>query len=108
MSVVTAVALISAVYVFQQRFRHPKSCLARTLTYFVLGFTTFLPGIHLIHLDEQTLYQGTILISYRNLAALNSLGVLLYRTGLLTALQILPQRQDQRIGLLGGVGIYEV
>jgi adiponectin receptor len=80
MGVVTAAALISAIYVFQPKFRHPKSRLARTLTYFALGFTAFLPAIRLIHVDEQTLYQVTILISYRNLAALNSLGGLFYAT----------------------------
>jgi adiponectin receptor len=48
--------------------------------YFALGFTAFLSAIHLIHVDEQTLYQGTVLISYKNLAALNSLGGLFYAT----------------------------
>jgi len=80
MSVVTAAALISMIFVFQPEFRHPNSRLARTLTYFALGFTAFLPAIHLAHVDEQALYQRTMLASYRNLTILNSLGGLLYLT----------------------------
>jgi adiponectin receptor len=81
MGVVTAAALMSMIYVFQPEFRHPNGRLARTFTYFALGFTAFLPATHLLILvDEQALYQRTVLASYRNLTVLNSLGGLFYAT----------------------------
>lgn len=59
----------------------PNSRLARTFAYFALGFTAFLPVIHLlIFVDEQVLYQRTILEPYRNLTVLNSLGGIFYAT----------------------------
>ncbi len=79
MTFVTAAALVSMIYVFRPNFRHPNRRPIRTLTYFALGFSAFLPAIHLLtHVDEQALYQRTVLASFKNLAILNSLGGLIY------------------------------
>jgi adiponectin receptor len=81
MGVITAAALISMIYVLHPKFRHPNSRLARTLTYFALGFAACLPALHLlIYVDGQALHQRTVLASYRNLIILNSLGGLFYAT----------------------------
>jgi adiponectin receptor len=79
--VVTAAALISLICVSHPKFRHPNSRLARTLTYFALGLAACLPALHLlIHVDEQALYQRTVLASYIDLIVLNSTGGLFYAT----------------------------
>jgi adiponectin receptor len=79
MGFITAAALISTIYVFRPGFRDPNSRLIRTFTYFTLGFSAFLPAIHLLtQADELALYQHTILISFKNLAMLNSVGGLFY------------------------------
>ena len=90
-SVITSVALISAIYVFQPKFRRRQARLSRTLTYFALGFVACLPALHLLDIVEgQALYQRTLLASYRNLVVLNSLGGLFYSTRI-------PERFYQKI-----------
>ena len=128
MGAVTAVAMISAIYFFSNEISTPKRPPCTHLHLLYLGFMAFLPAIHLIDIDEQTLYQGTILVSYNKpcrfeltgrsvlrssdprkifdiygsshqvMHVMITCGALLCRTGLLTTLQY--WRNDKVNGLV--------